>query len=68
MKTMKERVKEINDTAQENFEKAEGMLEMFNDIYGTQYGWLNKRVVWFEKPEASTCEKYKNVHDVWVTL
>ncbi len=65
---MKERVKKINDMALENWEKAQGMLEMFNDIYGVKFGWLNKRVVMFDKPDASTCEKYKAAHDAWANL
>lgn len=32
---MKERIQKINEVAQENFEKAQGMLEMLNEICGT---------------------------------
>lgn len=63
---MKERIKHINEVAQENFDKAQGMLEMLNDIYGTEFGWLNKRVVFFENPNASTAEKYAHAHDAYV--
>lgn len=66
--TMKERVKKINHTATENFEKAKGMLEMFNDIYGTDYGWLNKRVVMYETLETETYTKYAVAHDAYTNL
>ena len=68
MRTMRDRIAEINDVALENFDKAQGMLDMLNDIYGTKYGWLRKRVVRFDNPDASVCERYKNVHDAWVEL
>lgn len=42
---MKNIIKRINETAQVNFEKAKGMLDMFNEFYDTNYSWLNKRVV-----------------------
>ena len=42
---MKNTIKRINETAQVNFEKAKGMLIMFNEFYHTNYRWLNKRVV-----------------------
>lgn len=63
---MKERIKHINEVAQENFDKAQGMLEMLNEICGTKFGWLNKRVVFFENPDASTAEKYAHAHDAYV--
>lgn len=65
---MKERIRKINTVAQENFDKAQGMLEMLNEVCGTNFGWLNKRVVIFENPNASTGEKYAHCHDAvcWV--
>ena len=42
----------INETAKQNFEKAQGMLEMLNILYGTKYGWLAKRVCRFENPDG----------------
>lgn len=60
---MKEQLMKINAMACTNWEKAQGMLEMLNDICGTKYGWLNKRVVWFENPDGSTAEKYAHCHD-----
>ena len=65
---MKERIKHINEVAQENFDKAQGMLEMLNEICGTKFGWLNKRVVFFENPDASVAEKYAHVHDAYMWM
>lgn len=65
---MKERIAKINATAKENFDKAQGMLDMFNDIYGTKFGFLNKRVVIFENPDESTCIKYAHVHDAYCNV
>lgn len=65
---MKERIKHINEVAQENFDKAQGMLEMMNEICGTKFGWLNKRVVFFENPDASVAEKYAHAHDAYMWL
>lgn len=66
--TMKERIEMINDTAQENFDMAKGMLTMFNEIYGTKYGFLAKRVVSFRYPDGSTAERYAHCKDVSVNL
>ena len=68
MKTIVERLKEINAEAQINWEKAQGMLEMMNDIFGTQFGWLAKRVVIFENPNGSVAERYAAVHDAVTML
>ena len=61
--TMKETISKINKVAIDNFEVAEGMLEVVNDIMGTKFGWLNRRVVIFDNPDASTAEKYAHCHD-----
>lgn len=63
---MKELIYKINH--EENWEKAQGMLEMLNSIYGTQFGFLNKRVVRFENPNGSSAERYAHCHDVWAEL
>lgn len=56
---MKERIHMINEVAQENFEKATGMLDMFNDIYGVEFFLLNKRV----------CYKTGyHFHDAWANM
>ena len=64
--TMKELVQMIN--YEENFDKAEGMLQMLNAIYGTQYGLLNRRVVRFDNPYGSVAEKYSGCHDLLCEL
>lgn len=64
--TMKELVQMIN--YEENFDKAEGMLQMLNAIYGTQYGLLNRRVVRFDNPSGGVAEKYSGVHDLLCEL
>lgn len=63
---MKELIYMINH--EENFDKAQGMLEMFNAIYGTKYGFLAARVVRFDNPDASVAERYAHAHDVWAEL
>lgn len=63
---MKELISKINH--EENWDKAQGMLEMLNSVYGTQYGFLNKRVVRFDNPDGSTAEKYAHCHDAWAEL
>lgn len=63
---MKELIQKINH--EENFDKAQGMLEMLNAVYGTKCGFLSGRVVRFENPEGSTAEKYAHCHDAWAEL
>lgn len=41
---MKEMFAKINH--EENFDKAQGMLEMLNAIYGTRYTFINRRVAY----------------------
>lgn len=65
MKLTKEMISNLNECAQNDFEKAKAMLEGINMVLGTKYGWLGKRVVWFEEPDASTCIKYAHAHDAW---
>lgn len=60
----KEVVSKLNDVAQEDFEKAQAMLDGINMVLKTKYGWLNKRVVFFYNPDA--VDKYKAVYDAWV--
>lgn len=61
----KEQIKKLNTLAQEDFEKAQAMLDGINMVLGTKYGWLNRRVVWFENPDASVAERYAHAHDAW---
>jgi hypothetical protein len=40
------------------------MLEMLNEICGTQYGWFAKRVVEFRSPNGSVAERYAHFNDL----
>lgn len=66
MSKMKELIYKINH--EENFDKAQGMLEVVNTIYGTKFGFLNKRVVFFDNPDGSVAERYAHAHDVYTEL
>ena len=61
-------IKEINHVALENFDKAQGMLDMLNALCGTKYGWLAKRVIRFENPDGSVAERYAHCHDLYAEL
>lgn len=63
---MKELIYKINH--EENWEKAQGMLEMLNAIYNTRFGFLGGRVVRFDDPDASRAERYAHCHDAWAEL
>ena len=65
IKVNKETFSKLNELAQLDFRQAEAMLMGINLVLGTKYGWLNRRVVYFDNPDASTCERYKTVHDAW---
>lgn len=59
-------IRDLNAIAQKDFEKAEAMLDGINLVMGTKYGWLNKRVVFFDDPDAITSIKYQHAHDAYV--
>lgn len=61
----KSMISKLNEMAQVDFEKAQAMLEGFNLALGTSYGWVRKRVVWFEKPDGSNAEKFACAHDAY---
>ena len=61
----KEMIGKLNNMATENFEKAQAMLDGINMVLGAEYGWLNKRVVFFEDT-SSTARKYATAHDAYV--
>lgn len=61
----KEMIGKLNEIAQTDFERAEAMLDGINMVLGTKYGWLAKRVVFFDEPDESTWVKYRNVHDAY---
>ena len=60
---MVEKNRKINEVAQENFDRAQGMLDMLNEFTGLKLGWLAKRVVVFDNPDGSVAEKYASCHD-----
>ena len=65
MKMTKTMISELNKIAQEDFDKAQLMLDGINLVLGTKYGWLNRRVVFFDEPDKSACIKYRNAHDAY---
>ena len=64
-KMTKEMIGKLNNTATENFEKAQAMLDGINMVLGTEYGWLNRRVVFFDDT-SSVARKYATAHDAYV--
>ena len=65
MKLTKMQIATLNETGQNDFAKAQAMLDGMNMVLGTKYGWLSKRIVWFENPDGSTAEKYAHAHDAY---
>lgn len=61
----KEIIAKLNTIAKEYFTKAKIMLEGINLALGTEYGWLNKRVVFFDNSNNSTAKKYAHSHDAY---
>lgn len=61
-------VRRINETAVEDFARAQGMLDMLNELCGTEYGWLNRRMVCSDAPRSHTADFYANCHDLEVSL
>lgn len=64
-KMTKEMIGKLNNMAAENFEKAQDMLDGINMVLGTEYGWLNRRVVFFDDT-SSVARKYATAHDAYV--
>ena len=64
-KMTKEMIGKLNNMAAENFEKAQAMLDGINMVLGTEYGWLNRRVVFFDYT-SSVERKYATAHDAYV--
>ena len=64
-KMTKEMIGKLNKMAAENFEKAQAMLDGINMVLGTEYGWLNGRVVFFDDT-SSVVRKYATAHDAYV--
>ena len=61
--TKRDIIQALNTVAKANFEVAQLMLDGWNEHWGTDYGWLNKRVVFFDAPNATVAEKYAHCHD-----
>lgn len=61
----REMINKLNATATEDFDKAKAMLDGINLVLGTKYGWLAKRVVFFDNPDGSVAERYAHAHDAW---
>ena len=59
----KDLIQALNIVAKVDFEAAQAILDECNEHWGTAYGWLNKRVVFFDDPAASVAEKYAHCHD-----
>ena len=57
-------ISNLNDMAIETFEKAQAMLDGINMVLNTEYGWLNRRVVFFDDT-SSTARKYATAHDAY---
>lgn len=64
-KMTKEMIGKLNNMAAENFEKAQATLDGINMVLGTEYGWLNRRVVFFDDT-SSVARKYATAHDAYV--
>lgn len=56
---------QLNEIAQSDFERAQAMLDGINLALGTEYGWLNKRVTFFDD-NTTAVRKYATAHDAWV--
>lgn len=68
MTATKELISALNAAARADFKGAQILLDLVNEACGTKYGWLAKRVVFFDDPDADTAKKYAHAHDLWVYL
>lgn len=57
-------VHELNMIAQDDFIRVLTMLDGINLALGTNYGLLNKRVVYFDD-NTSVASRYATAHDAW---
>nr|DAW17008.1 MAG TPA: hypothetical protein [Caudoviricetes sp.] len=64
MKLNKEQVHTLNTLAKVDFDKAEYALEYVNKLFGTEYYWMNKRVV-YSDDMSSIHAKLATSHDAW---
>lgn len=63
-----EMVHKLNEVAQVDFEHAKTLLDSLNEICGTEYGWLAKRVVYSDAPLWHTANFYAHCNDLESTL
>lgn len=68
MTVTKELIRALNAAAQADFDGAKALLDLVNKACGTKYGWLAKRVVFFDYPDDTGAKKYAYVHDLEVNL
>jgi len=61
MEINKELFNKINDVAQKNIDKATGMLDMVNEMFGTKYFFINKRVCY-----ETFDHGVRAFHDAWI--
>lgn len=64
MKLNKSLFATLNKIAQNDFERAQAMLDGINLVMGTNYGWLCKRVTYFDD-NSTVARKYSTAHDAW---
>lgn len=64
MNNLKDIVSSINALALTNFDAAKHLLEIVNDAHGTNYGFLNRRIVFYENPRSIN----SRAHDLWASL
>lgn len=60
----KKMISKLNSIAQEDFRKAQAILDGINMVSETEYGWLNKRVVFFDDT-STVASKYATAHDAY---
>lgn len=65
MTMTKEMISKLNEMAATDFERAKAMLDGINMVLGTEYGWLGRRVVFFEDT-SSVARKYATAHDAYM--
>ena len=65
MTMTKEMISKLNEMAATDFERAKAMLDGINMVLGTEYGWLGRRVVFFEDT-SSAARKYATAHDAYM--
>lgn len=60
----KKMISKLNSIAQDDFTKAQAILDGINMVSDVEYGWLNKRVVFFDDT-SSIARKYATAHDAY---